>query len=321
MRWWLMSYAWPTAAILSLVLVSCGSDDSKKSCPFGAKCSAAQPSGPPRGLRADGTVDITPEEAWPKRAAESPPLSAEELARACVALAACETVEPEGGASVEETRKLLLNVCTRPSASYFWEERAVMTGGQRERWTFEAREVISLAGDCAAIREVPENRPKEIVCEEVGCWWQSPTHPIPSVTCEGTVATLRSKSDSTRTIVRDCARALAICDPSSSTGCTDRAPVACTAPASDRCDGDIRIGCDGTGRVSFHDCGRVPGGTCGDTGDGLGCIYPDTLDDCPPGTYGCEGDVLHLCVLGTAVDIDCRAAGFAACANDYCVAP
>ena len=36
------------------------------------------------------------------------------------------------------------------------------------------------------------------------------------------------------TVVRDCTAALAKCDPTSSTGCTDRAPIGCDPAGSDR---------------------------------------------------------------------------------------
>jgi hypothetical protein len=284
-------------------------------CPEGERCDSSQPLGPVHGLRSDGTVDVTADEAWPNRPTEPPPLSAEELAQACARLAACTPVDPDTG-TVDDARRMLLALCVDPIQAYFWEERAVPTSSKNERWTFEARAILASTGDCNAVVDTSTQRPDEIVCQEDGCWWFSLTKPIPTVTCNGDVALLATVDAS---FTRDCSRAFAKCDESSPTGCTDRPPVACEHPASDRCDGAVRIGCDGEGRVSFHDCGRVPGGTCGEVGDGLGCVYP-TSSACTAGPQ-CTGDTLSLCVFGEAVNVDCKALGMAACANGRCVAP
>ncbi len=132
------------------------------------------------------------------------------------------------------------------------------------------------------------------------------------MTCNGSVATLTS---GTYAVTRDCAHALAKCDPASPTGRTDRHPTGCVHPAKDRCDGDVRIGCDGTGRLSFHDCTRVPGGKCQQVGSALECVYPDNNSFFPP---TCNGNVLTTCVFGTPVDIDCTALGLSRCATGYC---
>jgi hypothetical protein len=294
---------------------ACGSsdDDPQSACPSGAVCDSGTPAGPDRGLRADGTVDITPAEAWPDRGVEPAPLSAEELARACVALAACIEVDPSEGGSEDDTRRLLQAICVRPSQSYFWEERAVPTVNKNERWTFEARAIIAAAGGCQAALTATTERLPEIYCEEVGCWWRSLNKPVPAVSCAGDVATLVTAGE---TSTRDCSRAFASCDSSSATGCSDRAPVGCEHPAKDRCDGNIRIGCDGTGRVSFHDCARVPGGQCADGPDGPTCVYPD--ETCPTPPASCVGDALQVCAMGALVDVDCTALGLSGCSDGLC---
>lgn len=300
---------------LAALACSCGSVDEKPdgSCPAGEVCDSGTPAGPVHGLRSDGTVDITPAEAWPNRGPEPPPLSADELARACVALAACIDVDPPDQGTIEDTRRLLLHICIKPEQSYTWEERAVPTLGKNERWTWEARSILAEGGDCAAVAGASSERAPEIYCEEAGCWWKSTDTPIPEVSCQGDVATLTTKNGVT---TRDCSRAFATCDSASPTGCTDRAPVACEHPAADRCDGDIRLGCDGSGRVSFHDCARAAGGSC----ENDDCVYP-AESACPPGPYGCNGDVLRICVLGEALDLDCNALGFAGCTAGFCAAP
>jgi hypothetical protein len=300
--------------IVALLLVACSStsENPKGGCPSGKVCNSGKPQGPVHGLRADGTVDITPAEAWPNRGQEQAPLSADELAQACSLLAACVDVDLSKGGTEDSARQLLLAVCIKPSQSYFWEERAVPTQGKNERWTYEARELIANKG-CNALTQSSTPRAEQIQCEEVGCWWQSSTEPIPTVSCNGNLATFVAGST---TVTRDCAAAFATCDIASPTGCTDRAPTACQHPAKDRCDGDIRIGCDGTGRVSFHDCSRVPGGKCATDATGaVGCVYPETTCSAPS---GCNGDILTLCVLGQNVDVDCKALGLSGCANGYC---
>jgi hypothetical protein len=168
---------------------------------------------------------------------------------------------------------------------------------------------------CAQIAATLTSRPQEIDCEEDGCWWSSPTRPRPTVTCNGDVATLVTEGINT---TRDCSRAFAHCDPSSATGCTDRAPVGCDPAAVDRCDGDVRIGCDHTGRVSFHDCTRYPGGHCQATSSGSQCVY-DQIATCYA-TPTCSGDVLQLCVAGTSQNVDCKAIGMTGCLDGHCVA-
>jgi len=311
---------------MGLLLAGCSSESSHDvGCPSGQRCDSSVPAGPARGKRADGSVDITAEQAWPARPVEPSPLTGLELAQACLVMAACSDFDPPDSGTIENVRRIALSLCAQPAidapsgtgpGSYFWEERAVPASGLNERWTFEARERIAHAASCQDVLAVQTARPKEIQCEEAGCWWTSRDKPIPRVTCRGDVATLTTTGTS---VERDCARSFMRCDEASPTGCSDRAPIACDHPAADRCDGAVRLGCDGNGRVTFRDCARAPGGTCGATKDGLGCSYPDA-GQCKPGGATCEGEALRLCVFGQPQLIDCNALGLAACQNGFCAA-
>lgn len=303
----------PLLAVALVLGCSSNHGDQPESCPSGAVCDSSTLVGAPHGVRSDGTVDVTPEEAWPGRLPEPAPVTPQELAQACVAMVAC--YQPTSGPqpSVDKRRELLSN-CLNPGLAFFWEERAVPTTEKNERWTYEARAVVAAQGNCAAINAAGSARTKAIVCEEAGCWWQSQTRPVPTVSCAGDVATMSSAGE---TIVRDCARALQKCSTASPTGCTDRAPVACDPKGSDRCDGNIRLGCDHNSRVSFHDCERIQGGTCGQTGNGPACIYPNG-GKCTSTDLACNGDKLTVCAFGSPLEVDCKAIGLGGCAEGVC---
>jgi hypothetical protein len=311
-------------ALLAVALTGCGPLEKKSSaCPDGKDCDSSLPRGTVHGVRTDGTVDVTVEQAWPNRPTEPPVLTGLEIAQACMAIAVCATFDPPEGGTDDAARRIALSLCAQPlidapagsgPGSFFWEERAVPEMGRNERWVFEAREIIKQSGNCAGVLGLRTERPKEIVCEEAGCWWSSKSRPVPKVTCQGDVATLTSSG---LTFERDCSRSLNRCDTASATGCTDRAPVGCEPAGENRCDGTVRLGCDSNGRVSFHDCARAPGGTCGATASGPGCVYPDA-DVCQPGSSTCEGESAKLCVFGTPELIDCKALGYGACQNGLC---
>jgi hypothetical protein len=290
------------------------------------RCDSSEPRGTVHPKRADGSVGVTVDQAWPDRPIEAEPLTGLELAQACAVQAACADFDPPDAGTIEGVRRIALSLCAQRSntappgagpGTYFWEERVVPQMDRNERWTFEARELIRVAASCDDVRSIGTARPKEIRCEEAGCWWTSPERPIPAVSCQGEVATLTSSG---LTFQRDCSRSFTRCDVASPTGCTDRAPVACEHPAADRCEGPIRLGCDRNGRVTLRDCSRIPGGTCGSVEDGLGCVYPDA-GQCGPGPATCEGESLRICVFGRQELVDCRALGLGGCQNGLCPAP
>lgn len=250
------------------------------------------------GTRADGTIDLDAKDVWPARGAEPAALTPDEHAKACAELARCWGTESE--------RSGLFALCLDAGFGFFWEERAVPTGASNERWTYEARRVLDAAGDCSVVTKVKTPRPSELICEEAGCWIAGAA---PKVTCEGTVATVTRGGLSFQ---RDCAHAFAACDPSSKTGCTDRAPIGCEAGAKDRCDGEVAIGCDSTGKVTFHDCARVPGGKCALGGDGAACLAVAAIE-CTAGKVSCEGSDMVVCAMGKKVALSPAAAGLAGC--------
>ena len=165
--------------------------------------------GAAHGVRQDGTVDVTAQEAWPNRQPEPLALSATQVAQACALMVACQSRDSSGTAvSASE----LLAQCLNPGTYYFWEERAVPSRDHDERWTFQARAVLASKGSCGAVVAASTPRAESIVCQEAGCWWSSSTLPIPNVTCRGDRALLQSAGN---TFERDCSRSLQKCDPAS----------------------------------------------------------------------------------------------------------
>jgi hypothetical protein len=287
------------------------------------QCSAGVPIGLPHGLNGKH-VDITAAQAWPNRGVEPPSLTPQQQADACALINACAT-DDKGAALTDDAIATLTQTCANgKSSSDAKEERAILETDQNERFLFEALAVLAGAHDCKSIRAQATKRPSVIVCQEDGCWWESPVpalpaccQPLPTVTCAGDVATLVTEG---LTFTRDCSRSYTKCDPKSSTGCTDRAPVACDSSATDYCDGNVKLGCDGDGRVSFHDCGRYPGGHCDQTDpNSVKCVVDDDKSDVSK--MGCDAGApgkLNVCVLGKTVSVDCVALGMAGCAAGHC---
>lgn len=299
-----------TLAFALAFLVGCSTHSEGNPCSPRALCDTGTPSGPILPVDANGRVGATALQAWPNRPPEPAPLTPMETARACAMIGACVPPDPDP-TKTDFARSLATTLCADPNGD---EERAIPVNKHNERWSFEARAVITSGGSCAAIKAVLTDRPPGVYCEEDGCWWTSLVMHIPSVTCAGSIATLSTNG---RKFTRDCSRAFQRCDPSSATGCSDRKPIGCVAPALDRCDGNIKLGCDGTGRVSFHDC-TLNGGTCSETPGGATCLYPNA-GQCTDKNIICVGTGLSVCVQGAPVIVDCVALGLGACSAGHCV--
>lgn len=240
-----------------------------------------------------GPVASNASEAWPDRP-DVPKLGDAQIAEACVAQALCNP-----GPDPLLTVQFCIGQLT-------WSaERAIpISNLQRlnERVEYLVPCVLENKADCSAVAACSTSRDAAIACQEDGCRvLQGQSF---DVTCDGTIATLTNDE---RSFSRDCARALAECDPTSATGCTDRPFTACPADVgkADRCDGNVRLGCDGAGQVSYHDCERMSG-VCGTTSEGKqDCIYTDPPDaacaDPTALTAQCEGAMLAVCVNGARV--------------------
>src|SRR5688572_27058671 len=136
------------ASILCGVMVlGCGSSsENEAGCPEGKVCNSGKPTGPVHPLNPDGTVDITQAEAWPNRANEPAPLTTTETANACAIQATCADLDAP--ADEHAARRIMLGLCVAPN---FWEERAVPSVKQQERWAYEARATIAAKGGCNAV--------------------------------------------------------------------------------------------------------------------------------------------------------------------------
>jgi hypothetical protein len=290
----------------------------------GLRCSAGTPGGLPAGLDSQGRVDITAAQAWPNRPAEPASLTPQQLADACALISACE-VDGNGQPLADDVLAADTQSCAKGTSSRSAkEERAIPQAGLYERFGFEARAALAGTPGCATVRALETKRPAQILCQEDGCWWESPVppppqccQPVPTVTCNGDVATVVTTG---LTFTRDCTRAYTKCDPTSSTGCSDRKPVACDSKAHDKCDGSVRLGCDGDGRVSFHDCAGYPGGFCDDS-DPTNPQCNTGASACANKPAGCDATnpkLLDVCVGGNTVVVDCEALGLGACSNGHC---
>jgi hypothetical protein len=252
-----------------------------------------------RELQPVGPVARDAAEAWPERPAAAS-ISLESMARACAAWVACQLEGDEPGDVV--AGPLGVDWCL--STLEWSAERAIPIsatffgpfGDTNERVEFFVDCVLA-AVDCSALDACVTPRQIDMYCEEAGCRANRDYR----VSCAGDVATL--SSDGAPDVERDCARALASCDPQSPTGCTDRRFTACPEPPPqpDRCDGTVRLGCDGRQQVSYHDCSRL-GGTClPELGD---CQYAS--EPCT-GEASCSGSDLTVCLRGASATIDAPA--------------
>jgi hypothetical protein len=281
------------AALASTACMVTGS-----SAPGGGSGGSGGSSSSPIGV---GPIAHKASEAFPGKPASLPAISASDIAKSCALYTACTAP------SNQSTQADLLfgeGFCINDVN--FSAERAIPISdleSDNERAEYFVQCVTAHAGDCQAIGACVTTRSSDIYCEEDGCRGRSAA----TVTCRGTVATVHAGGD---TFTRDCALAYAKCDPSSSTGCTDRPFTRCPpgGNTADHCDGNVRLGCDSAGQVSYHDCARM-GGTCGTLSNGgQGCIYGGGVTDpqCASGDSmpTCSGATLSACVNGQLVSID-----------------
>lgn len=303
---------------------------------------AVAPDGGIHRVRPDGRIDIDALAAWPDRAVEPPPLTRDEIARACAIEAACgqwpwptpdgggdagldgdapdagsgPIGDQDGGWGFPSGAAFDAAICAAgaDSGGSWAEVRAVPDYHDGARWAWHVRALLASGNGCDRPAPSESRMPAETICQEDGCYWADPTPH--AFTCDGD----RMRWGDVPTY-RDCSRAFAHCDPGSETGCTDRHLVQCDPAARDRCDGDVKLGCDSCGYVSFHDCSRLPGGHCVEAAGGASC-EGDVASDaaCAYTEIGCEGDALRLCVLGVSTIVDCKGLGFAGCAAGACIA-
>lgn len=258
-------------------------------------------SGGSGGSNAIGPIAHNASEAFPNKPVSLPAIDATGIVKSCALYTACTA--PSNQSSQAD---LLFGEGLCIGDVTWSAERAIPVSNltsDAERAEYFVQCVIAHAGDCQAISACAASRSSDIYCEEDGCRGPSGAQ----VTCQGTVATVHAGSD---TFTRDCALAYAKCDPSSSTGCTDRPFTRCPpgGNTADHCDGNVRLGCDSLGQVSYHDCARM-GGTCGTLPDGRqGCIYNGGVTDpqCASGSAepSCSGSTLSACVNGQLVSAD-----------------
>ena len=246
----------------------------------------------------EGPVADNATEAWPTES-DVAPLSIEKMTRACAAWAVCALEDADVAAQVDGP--LAVEFCL---AGLDWSaERAIPLGNswlspfgdtnERVEWWVDC---VLASNGCETTASCLSKREIDMDCEEAGCRARTDY----AVTCDGVMATLTDASGTS--IRRDCSRALAQCDETSPTGCTDRHPTACAEPPPqpDRCDGDVRLGCDGSQQVSYHDCTRM-GGTC----DGGDCRYAETNECAAPAS--CNGTELTACLRGASVTLSAPA--------------
>ncbi len=275
---------------IALATIACRADPvSKDLSPF--------PDRPPAAV---GPVASNAQEAWPDKPAGVPPLSAKQVAQACVRLAECLVPEEYNLSSLQ----FLLLLCVADAA--ISAELAVplsLFTPRSERAEFFVQCTLE-ATDCTAVEGCLTARPENIECEQDGCKLVA-GGPY-DVSCEGDTATLKHGFN---TLQRDCSRAFAQCSPQSQTGCTDRTLSVCdpvSRQLGSRCDGNIRLACDLNGQVLYRDCAPL-GGTCVEEDDKARCDYGPADPRCVIGSSAlpqCVGQAMTLCVEETWVSVD-----------------
>lgn len=267
-------------------------------------CPQGQP-GTASGMPEQGRVEVTADEAWPKRPAVEARPPPQQVALACLAYMSCpETQQPRMDFNLP-----MLGACLSGGLAWLGgnrAERVIPLAGYNESWEFFVREAAAASADCSALRALLTPADPGVVCGEEGCYRNDSAEP--TVTCEGDRATLETGSGA---IERDCSRSGMVCDAESVTGCTDRMLTGC-AGGLERCDGDILLGCDECDFVSYYDC-RWNGGHCEETEDGARCVPPEPASGCESLPTTCDGNTVWLCVFDQPVAVDCAAAGLGVC--------
>src|SRR5258708_20759366 len=117
------------------------------------------------GVRADGRVDVSAQEAWPNRAPEPPMVTPSELLRACAILSACFRIPtPDGGAlDIDKQMAHGLRSCL-DRASHGNEERVIPDLSQNERWSFTLRTLLSKPGCGGLFISAP--RPPPLISQD-----------------------------------------------------------------------------------------------------------------------------------------------------------
>ncbi len=253
-----------------------------------------------RPATAIGPVASNAQEAWPDRPAGMPPLSAKQIAQACVRFAEC--LFPDGYSMVSLQFVLLFCVGDAAVSAELAVPLSLFTP-RSERAEFFVKCALE-ATDCAAVQSCVTARPENIECDSDGCKLVA-GGPY-DVSCKGDTATLKHGFE---TLQRDCSRAFAQCSPQSQTGCTDRTLSVCDPVSRQRgshCDGNIRLACDVSSQVRYHDCAAL-GGTCVEEDDKARCDYGPPDARCINGVQAlpqCVGQAMTLCVNETRISVD-----------------
>jgi len=111
----------------------------------------------------------------------------------------------------------------------------------------------------------------------------------------------------------DCAQVGMTCALDGTSATCGGTGAACTAS---RCDGTRLIRCE-AGHEAVYDCAAMlRGGSCVPGGsDGFSCGFGPACGD----TATCAGGTAQLCVLGGQASVDCLASGFVSCASGSCL--
>jgi hypothetical protein len=212
------------------------------------------------------------------------PVTAEQLAEACVKYSACGPPTVPGCLFDATTAEGLVSVYRRS----------------------ELRCLVDASADCAEVLACVDNS-----CPNGQCAIGTCTPPVDPV-CNGThIETCNGGGTLTSF---DCAVYDETCKlfPFGGVACAEAAGVPCV---ESYCNGDVLVQC--TGEERHVSCGSLfSGGRCFSRQNR--CGYADECSPFDPVT--CIGDSVHVCVLGKLVDVSCTQLGFARCSNGACFA-